>query len=144
MCLTKVVNTYDKPSGLIVDGWKEFNFSGRGSLGLLKFQNFGGTVKQDVWLQANEVMPTEEITASDGKKYKAGFHIYADEGKPRGCRRVYLRHITSAGDQSGNDCVVAQEMYVPSDPDAWPPLAQMQPPPPKRLMDRIRKVRGQS
>ena len=142
MCLTKVVNTYDKPTDLIVDGWKEFE--GYGSS--LKFQNFGGAVRQDAWLKANDVKSTTDITANDGKKYKSGFHVYADEkDKPRGCRRVYLRTVTCAGEQSGSKCVIAQEMYVPSDPDAWPPLAQTLPTPrptPKRqkLIDSFKKA----
>jgi hypothetical protein len=133
MCLTKVVTTYVKPSGLIVDGWKEFIGSGSS----MKFPNYGGSVALDVWLRADEIRPTMDITASDGKKYKSGFHAYADEqGKPSYCQRVYLRSITYAGEEGGRKCVIAHEMYVPSNPNAWPPLAGMLPR--KKLVDRIR------
>jgi CheY-like chemotaxis protein len=54
-----------------------------------------------------------------------GFHAYPDEKqKPiKATCRVYLRQITSVGNQGGNNypVVVAQEMYVPSKPDGWPP-----------------------
>jgi hypothetical protein len=120
MCLSKVTTTYDKPSDLIVDGWKEF--SGKGNS--LSFSAMGGTVALDVWLQAS-ASTAKDLTATDGKKYKVGFHIYAGDVFERYSsyryRRVYLRRITCIGDQDGKKCVIAQELYVPSDPDAWPP-----------------------
>ena len=145
MCLSKVSTAYDKPSGLIESGWKVFGGTGSS----LKFENFGGTVPQDVWLRADEIRATVDIVASDGTTYKAGFHVYANEGdKPRGARHVYLRRITCAGEQQGRECVIAHEMYVPSKPDAWPPPTPAPPhpawPSPKKLVDRIRKAKGKS
>lgn len=124
MCLSKVTATYDKPSSLIVDGWKNF----AGTVMQPRFTKFGGVVQLGVWVTASSAgAPPQGIQADDGKTYKAGFHAYANEGQRRGLRRVYLRQITSTGDQDGMSCVVAQEMYVPSDPsdaNAWPPLLQ--------------------
>lgn len=121
MCLSKINSILDKPSDLIVDGRKVFS----GTAQSLKFENMGGVVDMDVWLQASTSV-AKELTASDGKTYKVGFHVYADESEakritPR-TRRVYMRRITCVGDQDGKECLIAQEMYVPSDPDAWPPL----------------------
>jgi hypothetical protein len=130
MCLSKLEAVYDKPSALIVDGWKEFAggsvaFSPIRQGGIIKpalsFTNFGGAVKLDTWLVASEVRPPMNITASDGKVYKAGFHAYAEDKARSSVRRVYLRKITCIGDQDGKKALVAQEMYVPSDPNGWPP-----------------------
>jgi hypothetical protein len=129
----------DKPSDLIVNAWKEFDGSKPVTL---SFTNFGGTVKLDTWLVASEVKPPINITASDGKTYRAGFHAYAAERASRRItRRVYLRKITCIGDQDGSKAVVAQEMYVPTDPDGWPPQPPAAPatPPKRTLKDRIRK-----
>jgi hypothetical protein len=136
MCLDKIKSDIDKPSDLIVDGWKGFGGSGTS----LTFQNFAGAVAVDTWLSASQVRPSVEIRAGDGRKYQAGFHAYAEErDKPKHGRRVYLRRITCIGDQSGKKCLIAQEMYVPSDQDGWPPQgAAPAPAPKKRLMDRIK------
>lgn len=125
MCLSSVKETYDSPSTLIVDGWKEF----AGTSTKPQFQNFphagSTTVQLDTWL---EITGTEKIVAGDGKKYDAGFHAYSDEkdlkmdrASTRPYRRVFLRRITCLGMQELNKCVIAQEMYVPSDPNGWPP-----------------------
>jgi hypothetical protein len=141
MCLGKVTATHSKPSGVIVDGWKSFT----GTDSALTFQQMGGPVTLDVWLQASKIKPPQDIVAGDGTKYRAGFHAYGDE-QERGCyRRVYLRNITCTGEQDFKKCVIAQEMYVPSDKNAWPPQEQSQPspsPPPapkKRLLSRLKK-----
>jgi hypothetical protein len=121
MCLSKINSTYDKPSNVIVDGWKEFSGAGKS----LTFVNMTGDVALDRWLFANLIRPPIKIKAGDGKEYQAGFHVYADETETKKFlhyRRVYLRRITCAGNQDGKACVIAQEMYVPSDPDAWPPM----------------------
>lgn len=123
MCLTKIATAYDKPSELIECGWKEFYGS---AVSLLRFCNFGGDVPMDKWITASEIKtpPTGGIKASDGKMYKSGFHIYSDETqikKNRDYRRVYYRRVTCAGEQDGMRCVIAQEMYVPSNQDSWPP-----------------------
>lgn len=130
MCLTKITTTYAKPSDLILDGWKEF------TIPPFKFQNFGGMVTLNAWLKAEEVEAPKEIKASDGKKYQAGFHIYTKERKYRG-RRVYYRRVTCIGDQDGDECVIALEMYVPSNQDDWPPQGPA-PASKKRLIDRIK------
>jgi hypothetical protein len=138
MCLSKIEAVIDQPSDLIVDGWKEFD----GSKPALSFTNFGGVLKMDTWLVASEVQPPMNITASDGKTYKAGFHAYAEEGAwRRAPRRVYLRKITCIGEQDNKKVVVAEELYVPTDPNGWPPQPPAAPlPPPKTtLKDRVRK-----
>jgi hypothetical protein len=137
MCLSKVTVT-PAPSDLIVDGWKEFGLKGT----KLAFQNVSGTVETDKWMQASESGAPTGLRADDGQKYKAGFHAYFDEREAKRFsvtfRRVYLRNITCIGDQDGRKCVVAQEMYVPSDPDAWPPLEQSRPSTAKKLINRIK------
>jgi hypothetical protein len=136
MCLSKITASYDKPSGLIVDGWKEFD-NGR-VFGRLTYPNMGGTVEMDKWISASDLRPPVVIKASDGKPYMAGFHVYADEKevKKYASRRVYVRNITCAGVDGGLKCLIAQEMYVPSKPDAWPPLAPDKSK--KGLMDRMK------
>src|SRR5271170_1421752 len=106
MCLSKITTTYANPSDLIVSGWKEFN----GTPPKMTHQNFGGTVKLDEWLTATG----GKVTASDGKDYQAGFHVYSDDRDTKyRFRRVYFRRVTVFGEQDGMKCVIAEEMYVP-------------------------------
>lgn len=135
MCLTRIDTLYDKPSDLIVSGWKEFG----GTTPQPKFMNFGTVVKLDEWIAAGDIKVPMDIKASDGKLYKAGFHVY--DGEYPSLRRVYLRRITCVGDQDGKRCVIAQEMYVPSNESGWPPqpLASPTPAPKKKLSERFKK-----
>lgn len=152
MCLSTVTRAYAQPSDLILDGWKEFG----GSSSRPEFINsqFRKTrdVPLDEWLTAEA---KTEITASDLKPYVPGFHVYADEKPGKVRRRVYVRRVTYSGTQDRNDCVIAEQMYVPSDPDAWPPMEPQaptipttpqspQPPPSPKvsLRDRLRGKRG--
>jgi hypothetical protein len=133
MCLTKITATHDDPSDLIVDGWKEF--SGTAAQPAFFHYTLGGKrdVPLDQWLTAEH--RGAGIKASDGKAYQPGFHVYADERRALNLRRVYLRRVTCTGDQDGKKCMVAQEMYVPSSPNAWPPRSA----PAKPTKNRIRK-----
>ena len=138
MCLTKVISSPAKVSDLIVDGWKEFG-GGRKSL---TFANMTGDVALDKWLFANLIRPPIKIRASDGKEYEAGFHVYAEESDLRNryrLRRVYYRRVTCVGEQDGSKCVIAQEMYVPSNQDSWPPL-----PPPQAKKNLMKMIKGAS
>jgi hypothetical protein len=125
MCLSAVTESYDRPWTLIVDGWKAFVY---GSGNKVRFDNFGVNGSRDVpldkWIQATaEYSNGKDISASNGKQYKPGFHVYTDEEQlTLGLlRRVFVRNITCSGRQYGKNCVIAQEMYVPSDPNGWPP-----------------------
>lgn len=125
MCMDKVTETYESPSTLIVDGWKLFG----GAHDKPTFDQFAfkgsRTVPLDQWIQASDEH-AKEIRASDGKKYASGFHAYSDEKdlkKRTGFRRVFLRKITSLGMQGSMKTAIAQEMYVPSDENGWPPKA---------------------
>jgi len=162
MCLSSVKETYDPSSELIVDGWKSFT-SGTVS-GSLKFENFSDTVELDKWMQASAATAPTGIRADDGKTYMPGFHVYAEESEIQKlgykCRRVYVRRVTCMGEQGRIKCVIAQEMYVPSNQNAWPPLdssapstppapggpgTATKPPKPKagqRFVDRIKKAAG--
>jgi hypothetical protein len=150
MCLARVTESYAQPSELIVDAWKSF----AGSSSAPKFQQFGDTVELDKWMQASAANAPRGITADDNKNYMPGFHVYAEEKEVKGksgYRRVYVRRVTCAGVQGLMKCVVAQEMYVPSNQDGWPPLDPAEPPKPtvgsvpgpkKKLMERIKKAAG--
>ena len=121
MCLSAIKESYDQPSPLITDGWKVFN--GTDLRPLFQSRVLGGSaeVPLDKWLRAEGV---RDIPADDGNFYRPGFHAYSNEDQLNGkswFRRVFLRQITCLGRQDGKDCVVAQEMYVPSDPNGWPP-----------------------
>ena len=154
MCLSRIRETYDSPSTLIVDGWKAF----RQKNGVLEFENFGVGgqggqmgVPLDQWIQASAGDAPRGITASDGKNYIPGFHVYSDEqqiSKNRSTfQRVYVRRVTCLGDQGTMATVIAQEMYVPSDQNAWPPLPEPSAPAPtapkkRGIIDRIKKKRS--
>lgn len=129
MCLSSVTTIYPNPSELITDGWK--SFGGSGSQLLFQMQKFGGKsdVPLDVWLKAESLGLS--IKATDGKSYEPGFHVYSDDFQNKtGYRRVFVRRISCAGNQETNKCVIAQEMYVPSDPNGWPPQPTPAPPTP--------------
>jgi hypothetical protein len=123
MCLDSITEELKDPTELVMCGWKEFNTNGRGDL---TFQN--------QQFKKSNVVPLNEWITAEGPKlelswrrnYKAGFHIYCDEvelkKKNRSVRRVYYRGVETIGEQSSLGVVIARQMYVPSDPDGWPPL----------------------
>ena len=123
MCLDKITQKGDLDANeLITCGWKEFTNSG----GILRFQNnaLGDSkdVPMDKWIMAEGGK-----IGSWGVKYEAGFHIYSDEVEIKvkssmRYRRVYYRGVETIGTQDGKTVVIARWMFVPSDPDAWPPL----------------------
>jgi hypothetical protein len=117
MCLATVSEQIGKPTTLIQSGWKRFD---SGLLGKPKFENF--TLKGSRSVPLDEWLVAEGGTAK-GSNYTAGFHIFEDEKEklPSDKRRVYYRKVHARGRDRALTTVVAQEMYVPSDPDAWPP-----------------------
>lgn len=126
MCLDKIKEHYDNPSMAIIDGWKTFNVDT--TFGL-KFTavNLNGKweVPMDRWIKADPKL----IQDSKGKDYFTGFHVYTDEDKVKKKYvskyttpyRVYIRKVTCLGEQDGLDVYIAQEMYVPTNQDEWPP-----------------------
>lgn len=127
MCLEKVKETYDVPCTLIMDGWKDFGGSQLHPTFSSYSLNGSNKVPLDKWIAASgEHIKNKEIKASDGHSYAPGFHVYSDEKevKPEknlGLRRVFVRKITCLGMQDKNSVIIAQEMYVPSNKNGWPP-----------------------
>ena len=124
MCLSSVKETYSNPSSVITDGWKEFT----SSVGKLFFHTYGldggfddaaREVPMDKWIKAAEI----SVTAGDYKQYTSGFHVYTNGKNAAGVsrRRVYIRRVKAKGLQGDEECLIANEMYVPSDPNGWPP-----------------------
>ena len=138
MCLDTIKEKNDIPSTMIMSGWKQFNGSGRS----LRFQNMPINSNYDVPL--DEWIKAEKKTVSgNGFSYESGFHVYTEEkelNKQYSYRHVYIRKIKTVGIQSSMTVAVAEEMYVPSDPDDWPPKPG-EPTPPKKesLIDRAKK-----
>lgn len=133
MCLSKVEESYDIPCTLIVDGWKQFG----GTETAPQFSAFMWKGKRavplDKWITATDEN-AKSVRADDRTDYEPGFHVWAEEPKKKaGYTRVFVRRITTMGAQDGQKCVIAREMYVPSDPNGWPPKE-------KDLMDRIKDV----
>jgi hypothetical protein len=123
MCLSSVTELYDRPSSLIVDGWK--------SIGAAKpsFQlsvNGKTAIPFDEWITATtEHAKGGKIRADDGKHYPCGFHCYSDEKELKELQpksRVFVRGILALGKQNGKAVVIASEIYLPSKQDGWPPL----------------------
>lgn len=113
MCLDSVTKSL-ATSSLVESGFKTFS---RGT-GALRFENFG--------LGGKDVVPLDQWITAEEKNvgtYTSGFHIYTREKEhnPANLRRVYFRRAHTRGSQGNKTIVVAKEMYVPSDPDAWPP-----------------------
>lgn len=125
MCLDKITTKEVDANELIACGWKEFTSSG----GVLRFQNnaLGDSkdVPMDKWIQAQGGK-----IGSWGVKYEAGFHIYSEETELTDShrmpayryRRVFYRGVETIGLQDGKTVVIARWMFVPTDPEAWPPL----------------------
>lgn len=133
MCLDTIREEYETPSEVVVDGWKTFNARS----GDLFSQQTGDKIVLDKWLQAKE-----SPVHMGGKSYTSGFHIFMDEeqAKKKGYRRrVYARKITILGTQEGIECVIAKEMYVPSDPDGWPPKPGESTPPSTSKLDHLKQ-----
>lgn len=138
MCLTKVTKSLT-PSTAIQDGWKEFGYATDGSL---EFQNFPvdrtkRKVVFDTWMKAESI----QVQDDNGKKYLADFHVYKDEEDIRTSgsryRRVYIRGTHTEGLQSTTPCLVAAEIYVPSNSDGWPPSSTK-----TTLSDKLKKAIG--
>jgi len=122
MCLSRITESYEPPCPMITDGWKQFS----GSESKPTFQSFALNGKSEVpldkWLRASNDRAPNGVKANDGKLYDPGFHVYANEPKStKGYRRVFVRNISCRGDDSGQEVIIAQEIYVSSDPNGWPP-----------------------
>jgi len=122
MCLSRVEEIIANPSSVIQDGAKQFT----GSKGIyfetypLDGSSYGNReVPLDKWLTATE----KDVTASDSQSYKSGFHIYEEKTPKDRRRRVYFRYVTAIGAQDGKNVLIAREMYVPSNENDWPPMA---------------------
>jgi hypothetical protein len=126
MCLTTVKNQVDKPSTLIESGWKYFK--GSYSEPLFPHSNWNGSRRcpLDQWITASVGIEGGQKVGPYKNEYKVGFHVFTDERKAKkaispGLRRVYFRRVTAQGTDQEIETIVAQEMYVPSKEEAWPP-----------------------
>jgi hypothetical protein len=143
MCLSKIIESYDNPSALITDGRKQFS----GTNLKPEFQSYSihgkKSVPFDEWIKADT---SQQIKASDGNDYEAGFHVYEEDTKETNTapyRRVFVRYVTARGDEgysSNRKVLIAREMFVPSDQNGWPPKPG-DPPTPKK-QSTLDKIRG--
>ena len=139
MCLDSVTEIYDAPSPVILDAWK--TFSGTTSKPKLSMAINGVfEVPLDKWIKATDEHATGGIKASDRNTYAPGFHAYAEESEVKrisgSVRRIFLRKITCLGAQDGKKAFVAQEMFVPSNPNGWPP----KPDDPKGFLEKAKGI----
>lgn len=117
MCLSSVSKKVDGTSMLIEGGWKHFKGP---NIDEFPYSHWGKEMNcpLDKWITA-----IDDKSASP--QYEIGFHIFTDEQKAKKdlskIRRVYFRRVTAIGIDQGIETIVAQEMYVPSREDAWPP-----------------------
>lgn len=138
MCLDTVTERYENPSSVIQSGYK--TFKGSNAVPQFQAQPYRGKniVPLDEWLVAEE----KTVLANDQKNYTTGFHVCIDEkevekyqsGKGR---RVYFRYAHTRGFQGG-EILIAKELYVPSDPNGWPPKpGNLEPKKPLSLKEKI-------
>lgn len=129
MCLESGFKSIEK-SGAVQSGWKVFvGTSSQPAFQSMTYKN-SALVPLDKWIAAEGGQIKTGGLLSGG--YDAGFHIFEDEQELKAIsnwsgttgtkRRVYYRNAHTRGKQSGATIVVALDMYVPSDPDGWPPL----------------------
>jgi hypothetical protein len=142
MCLSRILEQHDTPSAVITGGRKQFN----GTDNKPKFASYALHGSQDVpldqWIAADT---SQKISASTGQ-YEAGFHVYDEDTKETNqapYRLVFVRNISASGLEGSRKVVIAREMYVPSDPDGWPPLPgepENKPPEKKGLVARMKNA----
>lgn len=131
MCLDSVSKKLPEPLPLIEGGYKHFDTYNR-KLSFEAYPLSGSvsgdkTVPMDQWLKASSLHKDgKEIGGGKFPKYVPGFHIYIDESSSRSSinstdRRVFYRGAHTYGRQDGRDCVIADELFVCSDPNGWPP-----------------------
>jgi hypothetical protein len=141
MCLEKVKERNDVPSMTIISGWKDFGNYRSG----LEFRNISlnnsKKVEMDKWIIAEK----KTINATDGTKYDTGFHVWTEEKEltSKNLTHVYIRKISTIGIQEGLTVAIAEEMYVPSDPNDWPPKPG-DPPKKESLLDKTKKMIGKA
>lgn len=124
MCLAKVTESYEPPCPMITDGWKELGSDPKNpSVGMTV--NGKSAMPLDTWITATNEHAKTGIKASDGNIYEPGFHVYANEPTSaydkKTQRRVFVRNITCRGTDRSCETLIAREMYIPSDPNGWPP-----------------------
>ena len=135
MCLDTVER--EVKSSIVHSGYKRF-LSGP------TFESFkmkaGAKVPQDRWIKAEG---PSSINANDGRKYPAYFHIYETENGTLSRTRVFFRKLKCVGKQAGEKVYIAEEMYVPSDPNGWPPIEKSAAPkdsPMKVIIEKLSSV----
>lgn len=118
MCLNTTKDV--EPTPLIESGWKEFG--GSQAAPQFPWNKLRGKneVPLNSWITADT---GTKLKANSGRTYASGFHVYTGEKQKSNWRRVYFRRMHAEGDQD-YPTIVAQELFVPSDPDGWPPLEQ--------------------
>lgn len=128
MCMQDIRETPKKfrNKRTIHEGWKVFNPGFTPDS--VRSECMSGRYKLDKWVQAKG---KRLIIATEGDKYQPGFHIFTTrkgavdwaEGNTDGLTKVRFRHVTGYGKHytkeinwisQHTNCVVAQEMYVPS------------------------------
>lgn len=132
MCLESIKEEYESPSDVVMGGYKEFDGTDAKPL----FQIDSAPVPLDQWIVAKRNTVTG---VPQGKSYTSGFHVYSNDKEipknDKKYRRVFVRKITYLGRQSGKDVVVADEMYVPSKKNGWPPHPNF---PDESLLDKLK------
>jgi hypothetical protein len=139
MCLNSVIEVLKAPQKRVVKAYKYFDLSsGRADSERLhlpfRYFNRSGTffernlIRQDVWLKAEHV----ELQADNRMQvYTSGFHAISEKVKlwevytfePAVLIEVYLYGVRVKGTEHDRPCVVADWLYVPSDPEAAAPAA---------------------
>lgn len=142
MCLQSVTEVLKAPQKQVVKAYKYFGlrYDNEGSVRLhLLYRYFNrpetyteqSFVQQDVWLKAEHVELWIPNWAALVQTYTSGFHAFSEKVKlrdvytfePAVLEEVYLYGVRVKGIQQGKPCVVADWLYVPSDPKAATPAA---------------------
>ena len=141
MCLDIVKEQNESPSSMIMSGWKDFGKYGSDLEFKIISLNNSKKVPRDQWIIAEKV----NINATDGSKYDTGFHVWIDENEAKknnsGLTHVYIRKVGTLGIQEGLTVAIAEEMYVPSNPNDWPPKPG-DPPKKEPTFDKVKKIVG--
>lgn len=133
MCLDSITKQYEAPSPLIVGGFKGFNGTAK-KPSFSAYMSSKVVLELDTWIKAEKIHgdASAHVTVSgygrgSSVSYAPGFHGFTGDLKslPSGYGSiklpVFYRGIHTIGKQSSVEVVVADELYIPSKPDGWPP-----------------------
>jgi hypothetical protein len=129
MCLSVITTTYDPPIKKERWAWKAFEVRGTGHIQFPYCSYKEPIIPRGQWLEARG----GRVEVAGGLSYRAGFHAFISAKAARdwatgNCYdgdfgflspkvlHVRVRGIRVLGEQDGEKCLVADELFIPREP----------------------------